>query len=122
MAKLTLPKIGGGIEGGPLLIFASLLAILFTFLVGYAIYQGVITGESGDDPPVVVDDDDGDDDGDDFEDPFNPGDFVFEGNFLDDLQLWCGEGDIIACEDLYFESPIGSAWEQFAEERLGFNE
>lgn len=34
---------------------------------------------------------------------------------LDALQLQCGNGDFAACDELYFQSPIGSAYEEFGD-------
>ncbi len=34
---------------------------------------------------------------------------------LDSLQLQCATGDFAACDDLYFQAPIGSAYEEFGD-------
>lgn len=50
-----------------------------------------------------------------------PGDLGDEAA-LDELAGWCFTGDMAACDDLYFESPLGSDYETYGSTCGGRNE
>ncbi len=70
-------------------------------------------GQTGPDDGTTDDGttDDGGDDGVDGDEVFTYGDDAF----LDGLWDACASGDMIACDDLYMESPVDSDYERFAD-------
>jgi hypothetical protein len=66
---------------------------------------------SGDDESTTSTTEDGGD-GEDLPEPEEPGD-LGDDPALDELTDGCFSGDLEACDDLYFESPLGSEYERY---------
>jgi hypothetical protein len=102
----------------------SLAAVSVIALVAATVYLAVSADEDGTfgrrvdreieidgglDDEIEIDGGFDDDDSADEDEPFEYGDDAL----LDDLYDQCEDGDLVACDDLYFESPEGSAYESF---------
>lgn len=82
--------------------------ILVALGVGVIVF-GVLQFGDGDERQTDPDPDTGFDDTVTFDEPFTFGDDLF----LDDLWGFCSGGDFLACDELFFTSPIGSDYEWF---------
>ena len=92
---------GAQFTGPPRAVLAALVIVAVAVLVGLWMWLGAGDDGGGEveiDVPIstVLEQDPGDE---------------FGSSWLDELEDLCLAGDLFACDDLFYESPIGSGWE-----------
>lgn len=120
MARITLPKLGS-VEDVPTWAAITVVVILTVgALFGLAIWQGLFDGDSS--PATTTTSTTTTSTSTTIgpaREPFTYGDDPFLDELWDECENSPGQSGMDACFDLFFESPVGSDYEAFAEEMLG---
>lgn len=103
MSESSLSYKGASLSGPAWAVISCVVLLVIGGLAGLAMWLDGDSGETDVDPPGVEIDT--------AISTIAPDADELQSAWLDDLADWCLTGDLIACDDLWYESPVGTEWE-----------